>query len=160
RIAKLGGSVAIQNRMTLDGDAYAARWGKEAAADAPPIGLIRQMGLPLCAGTDGNRASSHNPWAGIEWLVTGRTAGGTLLNAGRSLVVRTESLRFYAPGGPGRTGEEKKKGVLPPGVWAALAVLPADYMTFPAEDISKISSELTVVGGRAVYGAGTFTSLA
>src|SRR5208337_5612497 len=57
RIAKLGGSVAIQNRMTLDGDAYAEKWGMAAAADAPPIGLIRRMGLHLAAGTDGNRAS-------------------------------------------------------------------------------------------------------
>jgi predicted amidohydrolase YtcJ len=160
RIAKLGGSVAIQNRMTLDGDAYAARWGKDAAADAPPIGLIRRMGLHLCAGTDGNRASSHNPWAGIEWLVTGRTAGGAALNSGRNLVDRNEALRLYSAAGARLTGEEDKKGVLRAGAWADLAVLSADYMTVPDQDISKISSELTMVGGRAVYGAGNFASLA
>jgi predicted amidohydrolase YtcJ len=160
RIAKLGGSVAIQNRMTLDGDAYASHWGKEAAGDAPPIGLIRQMGLPLCAGTDGNRASSHNPWAGIQWLVTGRTAGGTPLNASRNLVDRTEALRLYSAAGAWLTGEEDKKGRLTPGAWADLAILSDDYMTAPAEDISKISSQLTMVGGRAVHGAGSFASLA
>ncbi len=160
RIAKLGGSVAIQNRMTLDGDAYAARWGTAAAADAPPIGLIRKMGLNLAAGTDGNRASSHNPWAGIEWLVTGRTAGGTPLNAERNLVSRTEALRLYSAAGAWLTGEEDKKGTLKPGALADLAILSDDYMKIPAEDISKISSMLTIVGGRPVFAAGSFTALA
>jgi predicted amidohydrolase YtcJ len=160
RIAKLGGSVAIQNRMTLDGDAYAEKWGMAAAAEAPPIGLIRQMGLHLAAGTDGNRASSHNPWAGIEWLVTGRTAGGTKLNGDNNLVDRTEALRLYSAAGAWLTGDEDKKGTLRPGAWADLAVLSDDYMRVPAEEISKISSRLTMVGGRPVYGAGEFEGLA
>jgi predicted amidohydrolase YtcJ len=159
RIAKLGGSVAIQNRMSLDGDAYASRWGKAAAADAPPIGLIRQMGVPLCAGTDGNRASSHNPWVGVEWLVTGRSAGGTPLNADRNLVSRAEALRLYSAAGARMTGEEDKKGVLKPGMWADLALLSADYMNVPAREISKISSELTMVGGRIVYASDKFAGL-
>jgi predicted amidohydrolase YtcJ len=160
RIAKLGGSVAIQNRMTLDGDAYAARWGKAAAADAPPIGRIRQMGLHLAAGTDGNRASSHNPWVGVEWLVTGRTAGGNQINANRNLVDRTEALRLYSAAGAWLTGEEEKKGALKPGMWADLAVLSSDYMTVPAHEISKMSSDLTMVGGRVVFGSGRFSDLA
>jgi predicted amidohydrolase YtcJ len=160
RIAKLGGSVAIQNRMTLDGDAYAARWGKAAAADAPPIGRIRQMGLHLAAGTDGNRASSHNPWVGVEWLVTGRTAGGNQINANRNLVDRTEALRLYSTAGARLTGEEEKKGALKPGMWADLAVLSGDYMTVPAHEISKMSSDLTMVGGRVVFGSGRFSDLA
>lgn len=160
RIAKLGGSIAIQNRMTLDGDAYAAHWGTAAASDAPPIGRIREMGLHLAAGTDGNRASSHNPWVGMEWLVTGRSASGRQLNADRNLMDRTEALRLYSAAGAWLTGEEEKKGLLRPGMWADLAILSGDYMTMPAEEISKISSELTLVGGRAVFAFGVFAELA
>jgi predicted amidohydrolase YtcJ len=160
RVAKLGGSIAIQNRMTLDGDAFAGKWGAEAAADAPPIGRIREMGLHLACGTDGNRASSHNPWVGLHWLVTGRTIGGTKLNADRNLVDRTEALRLYSAAGAWFTGEENLKGTLTRGKWADLAILSDDYLTVPDDRIPFITSVLTVVGGRAVYGAGQFADLA
>ncbi len=160
RMAKLGGAVAIQNRMSLDGDGFVAKWGKEAAADAPPIGLIRKMGLPIYCGTDGNRASSHNPWVGLQWLVTGKTIGGTRLNADRNLVDRTEALRMYSAGGAWATSEEGKKGTLEAGKWADLAVLSDDYMSVPKDKISQIASVLTMVGGRVVYGADKYASLA
>jgi predicted amidohydrolase YtcJ len=160
RVAKLGGSIAIQNRMTLDGDAFAGKWGTDAAADAPPIGRIRQMGLHVAAGTDGNRASSHNPWPGLHWLVTGRTIGGTKLNADRNLVDRTEALRLYSAAGAWFTGEENLKGILSRGRWADLAILSDDYLTVPEDRIPFITSVLTILGGQPVYGAGPFADLA
>jgi predicted amidohydrolase YtcJ len=160
RMARLGGAVAIQNRMSLDGDGFVAKWGREAAADAPPIGRIRQMGLPLYAGTDGNRASSHNPWVGIEWLVTGKTIGGEKLNADRNLVDRVEALKMYSAGGAWATGEESRKGTLSVGKWADLAVLSDDYLAVPESKISRISAVLTMVGGRVVYGDGKYAKLA
>jgi predicted amidohydrolase YtcJ len=160
RVAKLGGSIAIQNRMTLDGDAFAGKWGADAAADAPPIGRIREMGLHLAGGTDGNRASSHNPWVGLHWLITGRTIGGTKLNADRNLVDRMEALRLYSAAGAWYTGEENLKGTLTRGKWADLAILSDDYLAIPEDRIPFITSVLTVVGGRPVYGAGQFADLA
>lgn len=160
RIAKLGGSVAIQNRMSLDGDGFVAKWGREAAADAPPIGRMREMGIRLCCGTDGNRAASHNPWVGIHWLITGKTAGGTKLNGDRNLVDRTEALRLLSAAGAWFTSEEDKKGTLEAGKWADLAVLSDDYMGVPEDRIPQISSVLTMVGGRVVHGTGSFASLA
>jgi predicted amidohydrolase YtcJ len=160
RMAKLGGAVAIQNRMSLDGDGFVAKWGKKAAEDAPPIGLIRKMDLPIYCGTDGNRASSHNPWVGIQWLVTGKTIGGTRLNADRNLVDRTEALRMYSAGGAWATSEEAKKGSLEVGKWADLAVLSADYLGVPDSRISDITAVLTMVGGKVVYGEGPYAGLA
>ena len=52
RVAALGGHVNIQNRMSLDGEAFVAKYGAQAAADAPPIARIREMGIPLACGTD------------------------------------------------------------------------------------------------------------
>ncbi len=159
RVAAMGGSIAVQNRMTLDGDAFAAKWGAEAAADAPPIGRIRSMGIKLAAGTDGNRATSHNPWVSIAWLVTGRTIGGTKLNADRNLVSREEALRLWTAGS-WLTGEEGRKGTLTPGKWADLAVLSDDVMTVPEDRIAGITSAMTMVGGRVVHGEGPFAALA
>jgi hypothetical protein len=146
--------------MTLDGDAFVTKWGEVPATDAPPIGRIRQMGLKMAAGTDGNRATSHNPWVGVQWLITGKTIGGTKLNADRNLVDRTEALRLYAAAGAWFSREEDKKGTITPGKWADLALLSDDYMAIPEDRISSITSVLTMVGGRIVYGAGPYADLA
>lgn len=160
RIAALGGGVAVQNRMTLDGDAFAAKWGVEAAADAPPIGRIRAMGLPLACGTDGTRATSYNPWVALQWLVTGKTIGGTKLNADRNLVDRIEALRLYTAAGAWLTGEDTRKGTLEPGKWADLAILSDDYLAVADDAIGGITADLTMVGGEIVHCAGSFAALA
>ena len=160
RVAKLGGSIAIQNRMTLDGDAFAAKWGKDVAGDAPPIGRIRSMGVKLAGGTDGNRATSHNPWVGLQWLVTGKTISGQKLNADRNLLDRTEALRLYTEGGAYLSGEEDKKGTLATGKLADFVILSDDYMSVPDDKIGEITSVMTMLDGRVVHGAGPFADLA
>src|ERR671922_2073015 len=40
RLAKLGGSINIQNRMSLDGEAFLQKYGASLAADAPPMRRI------------------------------------------------------------------------------------------------------------------------
>jgi hypothetical protein len=159
RLAALGGSIDIQNRMSLDGEAFLKKYGAQAAADAPPIARIREMGIPLACGTDANRATSYNPWIGLHWLITGKTLGGAKLQGDRNLLDRTEALRLYTSGAAWVSGEEGKKGTLEVGKFADLAVLSADYFTVPVEQIKDIESVLTVAGGKVVYGAGAFSRL-
>jgi predicted amidohydrolase YtcJ len=160
RLQALGGSLGLQNRMSADGEAYVAKWGKEAAEDAPAFGRIKQMGVPFALGTDGNRAASHNPWVGIQWLVTGKTQGGLRHAADRNLMGREEALRSYSAAGAWMSHEEDKKGTLSVGKWADLAVLNGDYLNVPEDRISQLSSVLTMVGGKVVYGEGKHASLA
>jgi predicted amidohydrolase YtcJ len=159
RLAALGGSIDIQNRMSLDGEAFLKKYGAQAAADAPPIARIREMGIPLACGTDANRATSYNPWIGLHWLVTGKTLGGAKLQGDRNLLDRTEALRLYTSGGAWVSGEEGKKGTLETGKFADLVVLSADYFNVPVEQIQDIESVLTVVGGKVVYAAGPYSRL-
>lgn len=160
RIRKLGGSLGLQNRMSLDGEAYVGKWGVEASEDAPAFARIKEMGIPYALGTDGNRAASHNPWVGIEWLVTGRTQGGFKHMADRNLMSREEALAAYSAKGAWISGEETRKGTLSVGKWADLAILAEDYMTVPASRISQMQSVLTMVGGKVVHGAAGFARLA
>jgi predicted amidohydrolase YtcJ len=160
RVAALGGSIDIQNRMSLDGEAFLAKYGAQAAADAPPIARIREMGIPLACGTDGNRATSYNPWIGVHWLITGKTLGGTKLQGDRNLLDRTEALRLYTSGGAWISGEESRKGTLEAGRLADLVVLPADYFSIPEDAIKDLESVMTMVGGKVVYGAGPYARLA
>ena len=46
-----------------------------------------------------------------------------------------------------------------PGQLADVAVLSADYFAIPDEEIKRLESVLTVVGGTVVYGAGDFARL-
>lgn len=160
RVAAMGGRIAIQNRMSLDGEVYAQTWGREAAADAPPIGRMRAMGLPVACGTDASRATSHNPWVSLHWLVTGKTLGGTRLNAERNLVSREVALRMWTLEGAALTGEDARKGSIAPGKLADFAVLSDDFFAVDVDDIKDIESVLTVVGGTVVHASGPFAAQA
>jgi predicted amidohydrolase YtcJ len=159
RVAALGGSINIQNRMSLDGEAFAQKYGAQKAADAPPIARIREMGIPLTCGTDANRATSYNPWIGVHWLLTGKTLGGAKLQGDRNLLDRTEALRLYTAGGAWTSSEERKKGTLEPGKLADLAMLSSDYFSVPVDQVMDLESVLTMVGGRVVYASGPFSTL-
>lgn len=160
RVAALGGAISIQNRMSLDGEAYLRRQGSAAASEAPPIALIRQRGIPLSCGTDGTRVTSYNPWIALHWLVTGKTLGGTRLAAPHNLLDRMEALRLFSSAGAWFTRDEGRKGVLGAGTLADLAVLSADYFTIPEDEVPNLESVLTMVGGKVVHAADAFRSLA
>ena len=47
RVKALGGGIAVQHRMAYQGEDFAARYGKDMAADAPPLTRILAAGVPL-----------------------------------------------------------------------------------------------------------------
>ncbi len=160
RIARLGGGIAIQNRMAFAGEYFAERYGVAAARRAPPIRQMLAAGLPVGAGTDATRVSSYNPWLALAWMVTGETVGGTKLLAPESRLSRAEALRLYTLGSAWFSGEETVKGRIAPGQYADFAILSADYFTVPDEDIRSIESVLTVTGGDVVHAAEPFAAIA
>ena len=159
-IQRLGGGIAIQNRMAFAGELFVERYGEAAAASAPPLRALLESGIPLAAGTDATRVSSHNPWLSLYWMVSGRTVGGTVLYPPENRLTRTEALRLYTTGGAWLSGEEDRKGALMPGRFADLAVLSDDYFSVPEESIRSIESVLTIVAGEVVYGAEPYAELA
>ncbi len=160
RVKALGGGIAVQDRMAFQGEYFQARYGKAAAEHTPPIKRMLEMGIPVGAGTDATRVASYNPWVSLYWLVTGRTVGRMQLYPEANRLDRMGALRLYTTGSSWFSGEEGKKGILSPGRLADLAVLSADYFTVPEEEIKGIESVLTIVGGKVVYGAEEFGSLA
>ena len=160
RVAALGGSINIQNRMSADGEAFHAKYGPQASANAPPIARIREMGIPMAAGTDANRANTYNPWVGVHWLITGKTLGGVKLQGNDNLLDRAEALRMYTASGAWISGEDNRKGTLEPGRFADLVFLSADYFNIPVDSIKDLESVMTMVGGKVVYGAGPYARLA
>jgi predicted amidohydrolase YtcJ len=89
-------------------------------------------------------------------MVTGKTVGGTQIATPASRLSRTEALRLYTSGSAWFSGEEDVKGRIAPGQHADFAVLSADYLSVPDEQITAIESVLTVTGGDVVYAAAPF----
>lgn len=160
RVKALGGGIAVQDRMAFQGEYFIDRYGKQAAEQAPPIARMLSAGVPVGAGTDATRVASYNPWVSLFWLTEGKTVGGTRIYPEANRLDRTEALRLYTSGSAWFSGEEGSKGTIEVGKAADFSVLSADYFSIPAEEIKGIESVLTMVAGKAVYGAGEFSRYA
>ena len=157
RIAALGGGLAVQHRMAYQGEAFVARYGQRAAEATPPVRPMLDSGVPVGLGTDATRVASYNPWVGVQWLVTGKTVGGTTLTPARNRLDRETAIRLYTEGSSWFSTESHRKGALKVGRLADLSVLSADLFAIPESEIDRLTSVLTIVGGRIVYAAAEFT---
>ena len=159
RIKKLGGGVAVQDRMHFQGEAYWKRYGAQ-TRQMPPIRKLLEAGVPVGLGTDGTRVSSYNPWPSLYWAMTGKTAGGLQIWQDRDRLSRYQALKLMTTGSAWMSGEEKLKGTLARGQYADLVVLPKDVFTMDVEGVKRLESVLTIVNGKVVYGAGPYQPLA
>jgi len=156
RIAALGGGIAVQHRMAYQGEYFVERYGIGAAEATPPVAKMLEKGVRISAGTDATRVASYNPWVSLAWLVTGRTVGGLRIYPPRNCLDRETALRMWTENVAWFSNEEGKKGRIEVGQLADLMVPDRDYFACAENEISDTTSELTVVGGKIVYGAGPF----
>ena len=159
RIAALGGGIAVQHRMAYQGEYFVERYGAAAAEATPPVSRMLQKGIKVSAGTDATRVASYNPWVSLAWLVTGRTVGGLRITPQRNCLDRETALRMWTESVTWFSNEEGKKGRVQQGQLADLTVPDRDYFSCADAEIADITSELTIVGGRIVYAAGTCAAL-
>jgi predicted amidohydrolase YtcJ len=150
RVKKLGGGIAVQNRMYFQGEHYWKQYGKQ-TRQMPPIRKMLEMKIPVGLGTDGTRVSSYGPWPSIYWAVTGKTAGGLQIWQTKDILSRYEALKLMTQGSAWMSGEEQLKGTIAKGQYADLVILPKDYFSIPSAEIKDLESALTIVNGKVVY---------
>ncbi|CAI0900142.1 N-substituted formamide deformylase precursor [Serratia quinivorans] len=160
RVKALGGGIAVQHRMAFQGEYFAERYGKEATSQTPPVAKMLAAELPVGLGTDATRVASYNPWTALYWLVSGRTVGGMAMYDDNARLDRETALMLWTQGSAWFSTEQGKKGQIKVGQLADLAVLSQDYFSVPEEQIKGIESVMTVVDGKVVYAAGSFSPLA
>jgi len=160
RIAALGGGIAVQHRMAYQGEYFRDRYGDTMLKRTPPVREMLRAGIPVGAGTDATRVASYNPFVSLYWLVTGRTVGGLAMYDANNRLDRIEALRLWTVGSSWFSTEQESKGAIVPGQFADLAFLSADYLSVPDDEIKRLESVLTIVGGNPVYGAEEFSELA
>ncbi len=158
RVKKLGGGIAIQNRMAFQGEYFIDHYGKEKTLRTPPIKKLLDAEIPVGLGTDATRVSSYNPWLSLYWATTGKTMGGASLYNESNILSREKALELYTKGSAWFSNEQDKKGSFIEGQFADFAVLSKDYFTIPEEEIKDLYSVMTVLGGVIVHASDEFVS--
>jgi len=159
RIKALGMGWLVQNAFYFRGEAFLGQRGADVARLSPPIVSALRMGLPVGGGTDAHRVMSYHPFVSLQWMLDGRTVGGTAMRDAEEIPTREQALRIYTLGSAWFAHEDDRRGSLTAGKLADLAVLDGDYLTMPVEVIGGLSSLLTMVGGRIVYATGAYANL-
>ena len=156
RIKALGGGIAIQHRMAYQGEAFIARYGKDAASKTVPLKKMFDLGIRVGMGTDGTRVASYNPWVGLYWLVSGKTLGGLRYMSDENVLSRKKALELFTSGSASLIGLSGQRGKLVKGFVADFALLSDDYFAVSEKDILNLESLLTVVNGNVVYASGAY----
>jgi len=119
-----------------------------------------KLGLTVAGGTDAHRVSSYNPFVALQWSLDGTTIGGVRTRGDAEAPSRRQALEMYTRNSAFMANDDDTRGTLEPGKFADLAVLSADYLTAPVQDIGRIKSLLTMVGGKVDYTGEPFANFA
>jgi predicted amidohydrolase YtcJ len=143
RLKAIGAGVAVHPFRYLSGG----------TGGGPPLRMILDSGIHVGAGSDSAQISTLNPWNMIYYMVTGKNAGGKLVNSGQQ-ITREEAIRLYTVNNGWFLKEEANLGSIEEGKFGDVVVLSDDYfnqLRVPDESIRKLHSVLTVINGKVVY---------
>jgi predicted amidohydrolase YtcJ len=121
----------------------------------PPYRMLVDSGIPVGLSSDGMQIAPMNPWIHAYYATTGLNALGSQINPGQQLT-RAEVLDHYTRANGWFLGgqDEDLLGALEVGRIGDVVVLSGDYFAVPDEDLKKLHSVLTVLGGRVVHSGG------
>jgi len=94
----------------------------------------------------------YHPLLAMQATITRKTQGGQVIGAAER-ISRLDALRMTTINAAYIGFEEKKKGSIEAGKLADLAILTADFLTVPEDQIMTIKSYMTIVDGKIVYEA-------
>jgi predicted amidohydrolase YtcJ len=151
RFGKLNIIASMQPSHLLDDERWAGdRLGPERSRGAYAWRSMEQNGVHLAFGTD-HPVEPINPLRGVYACVTRQLPqGGSSWQPQESLPMK-DCLRAYTVGSAYAEFEEKRKGMIAPGMFADLVVYPVDLNQVSAHDLLMTPVKMTMVGGRIVY---------
>lgn len=159
RVKALGGGIALDTKMALHADGFIKTHGRDKALQTPRLRQLVDSGIPLAMTTDAFRAATFNPWVGISWMVSGKSVSGAEVLAKDNRLTRAEALGLFTRTPTWFMEAESELGMIAPGYLADFVLLDRDYFAVPESEIKLVSSVLTVMDGRVVYGAQDYQSL-
>jgi predicted amidohydrolase YtcJ len=115
----------------------------------PPYRMLMGHPIKKAFHSDGGDITVINPWLNFSTMITGRNLAGQAI-LGDQTLTRQQTLWLATAANKWFIWEDDI-GSIETGNRADLAVLDRDYFTVPDEDIKRIRSVLTIVGGRVIY---------
>jgi len=147
----MGIAVASQVHHYTLGENMIRYWGRARADRANPVLAYLRAEIPVAGGTDSQVCSYEQPLA--VWAdVTRHSLRGTALGPALGLS-RLQSLTLHTRAGSYLTFEEGQKGAIQLGQYADFAVLSANPLACPLDELRDIRVLRTVVGGETVWQA-------
>ena len=127
-----------------------------AAEIAPPTPLrsLIDAGFRPIGGTDttGTVLESASPLFNVACAVTRQRQDGTRFRPNEA-ITPLEGLKMFTTWAAYGAFEERAKGKLAPGYLGDAAIISANPLAVPVEDLRSIKVEGTIIGGRLVYPA-------
>ena len=149
RMKALGLFLSLQDHLYLAGPSLVKYWGRQRAFLTTPVRMYLDAGLPVSGGTDSSVVPYSPLWV-IYHFVTRETISAGPMGVDQK-VSREDALRMVTRNHWYLTFEENTKGIIAPGRFADMVVLPEDIMTVPAKRIEQMRVMMTMVGGKVVY---------
>jgi hypothetical protein len=150
KFKSIGGGLSLTGWQFLAGNLPAVSLTPFAG---PPFRWIVDSGIRAGMSSDGMQIAPMNPWIHMYFATTGINARGVLINPGQQ-ITREQVLRLYTKDNGWFVREENELGSIEVGKLADLAVLNKDYFSvMPNEELKRINSVLTLVGGKIVHDA-------
>ena len=150
---------ALTRLRDLDVGVVPAHTGVLGGNEHPPYRRIRDSGTRACLGSAAPDAP-YAPFVNVWYAVSGRTYDDTQSGvAADQRLDRMQALEMATRRCDWFLGLEGRVGALEVGRLADLVVLRDDLFRVPVDEIRTLTSVLTMVGGRVVYGEGGFADL-
>jgi hypothetical protein len=115
-----------------------------------PIRAMLDAGVTVALSSDAPVVENDNPLAGMTAAVTRRDRAGDPLLPEQAITAE-QALDAYTRGGAVAVGLADELGTIAPGFRADLAVLSGDPLATPADGLTDLTVDLTVLGGDLVY---------
>jgi predicted amidohydrolase YtcJ len=144
----------LANRAHALGIGVLVGWGPTRTGTnvGPPYRMLFDHAINVGFHSDGGDITVINPWLNMYTMITGRNLAGQDI-LGEQKLTRQETL-WLATAANKWFIWENDLGSIESGNHADLAVLDRDYFTVPDEDIRRIRSLATIVGGKVVHNDG------
>ena len=159
KLKAIGGGLSLTGWQFLAGNPVT---NPIAPYAGPPFRMILDSGINSGMSSDGMQIAPMNPWIHMYYATTGLNARGQPINNNPAAmspladqrITRQEVLRLYTRDNGWFVREENELGSIEVGKLADLAVLSHDYFSLKdPEDLKRIRSVMTIVGGNIVHDA-------
>ena len=144
----------LANRANALGLGVLVGWGplRNGTNVGPPYRMLLNHDIKKGYHSDGGDITVINPWLNLYTIITGKNLAGQQILGDQNLT-RPQALWLATAANKWFIWEDDI-GSIETGNRADFAVLDRDYFTVPDEDLKRMRSLLTVVGGNIVHNDG------